>query len=223
MLKSIGIIPDGNRRYSKKAGIELYEAYVKGFEKAEEVFKWCLRIPSLKTATIYALSTENLRRKKEELEVLTELYDKYFRRLADHKLIHENKVRVKIVGERELIPERLMKAIRFLEEKTKGYTEKILSIALGYGGRMELFNAFKKTFQQNPNPSVEAVSANLYVPQDTDLIIRTGANQRLSNFLLWQAAYSELYFTKKLWPEFDKQEFDKAIEFYNSTQRNFGR
>ncbi len=223
MLNSIGIIPDGNRRYSKKTGISLYEAYVKGFQKAEEVFKWCLKIPSLKTATIYALSTENLKRKREELGVLIELYDEYFRKLADHELIHSNKVRVRIVGERNFIPARLMRAIELLEGKTKHYTDKVLNIALGYGGRMELFNAFKKAFQQNPNPSLEMISANLYVPQDTDLIIRTGANQRLSNFLLWQAAYSELYFTEKLWPEFDKQEFDKAIEFYNNTQRNFGK
>ena len=221
MLNSIAIVTDGNRRFSKKQGIGLKDAYIKGFDKAEEVFDWCMEIPSIDTATVYALSTENLKRNFVELKVLFSLYTEYFKKLADNQKIHDRQVRVRIIGERDQIQDKaLLDAINYLEESTKNYDKKKLNIALAYGGRAELVHAIKNI---DGEVTEEAIQKNLYEPQDVDLVIRTGGTQRLSNFLTWQTAYAELFFTDKLWPELDKETFNEAIKFYEDTKRNFGK
>jgi undecaprenyl diphosphate synthase len=225
MLKSIAFIPDGNRRYGKKAGISLLEAYALGFERAEQVFDWCLEIPTMKTATIYSLSTENLNRSGEELTILLKLYEKYFYDLAENKKIHRNEVKVRVIGQSTRF-NGLSEAAAALENATKDYGRYTVNIALAYGGRWELLEAVRKLMEQHVNPQTlneQNFSQYLAEPDDVDLLIRTGSTQRLSNFLPWQTAYSELYFSEKLWPEFDKKEFEKAVAFYNSTQRNFGK
>jgi undecaprenyl diphosphate synthase len=224
MLKSLAITPDGNRRYAQKYGLTLEEAYRKGFEKAEEVFDWCLEIPTMKSATMYALSTENLRRKKEELETLYFLYDHYFRQLAKNKKIHKNQVRVKVIGGMEdLMP--IHDSIDELHSATQNYKNYTLNIALSYGGRKEIIDGIKKAANNGGIDSIteENFSKYLYQPDDIDLMIRTGSTHRLSNFMLWQSSYAELYFLDKLWPEFSKEDFQKAVEFYNNAAKNFGK
>jgi tritrans,polycis-undecaprenyl-diphosphate synthase [geranylgeranyl-diphosphate specific] len=224
MLKSIAITPDGNRRYAEKEDLELIEAYTMGFNKAEEVFDWCLGTEGLKTATIYALSTENLIRNRDELTVLFKLYDHYFRKLAEHPKIHDNRVHVRIIGQAEQL-DGLGPAIRELESATAEYDNYNLNIALAYGGRSEILNAIRRAGEAGELATLDeaTMSKYLYQPQDINLMIRTGGRHRLSNFLTWQSAYTELYFTDKLWPEFSREDFDAAIEFYNQTKRNFGR
>ncbi len=222
MLQAIAFIPDGNRRYAEKYNLDLLSAYHLGFNKAERVFDWCLKLPDLKTSTIYALSTENLNRKNYELKVLQKLFDKYFRDLSKHPKIHDNEVKVKIIGKKEDLPD-LKESISLLENNTKDYKKFELNIALGYGGRDELIKAFKEVEKSGEPITEENIQKHLYMNKDIDLLIRTGSNQRLSNFLTWQTTYSELYFTPKLWGEYDKKEFNKSIEFYEATQRNFGK
>ncbi|RLG21800.1 di-trans,poly-cis-decaprenylcistransferase [Candidatus Micrarchaeota archaeon] len=222
MLQSIAFIPDGNRRFARKHSIDLLRAYELGFKTAEKVLNWCLKLPYLKVVTMYALSTENLRRKSVELSILKKLFRKYLREFALHKKLHDNEVKVKIIGKRDALPD-LREDIRYLEEKTQDYKKYELNIALGYGGRDELINAIKALKLNGEKVTEENIKKHLYMPHDVDLIVRTGSYQRLSNFLPWQAVYSELYFSKRLWPEFDRREFNKAIDFYRSTQRNFGK
>jgi len=224
MLQSLAITPDGNRRYAKKYNLTLEESYRKGFEKAEEVFDWCLEVPDLKSATIYALSTENFRRNRNELETLFFLYDYYFKKLARNSKIHNNRVRVRVVG-RETELEPIKEAIMELQNATKDYDGYTLNIALGYGGRAEIIDAIRKVASRGKISSLteDNFSQYLYQPDDIDLMIRTGASHRLSNFLLWQTSYAELYFLDKLWPEFEKEDFDNAIAAYNDAKKNFGK
>jgi len=224
MLRSIGIIPDGNRRYSRKAGLSLQEAYLKGFEKAEEVFDWCLATPGIRSATVYALSTENLDRSGDELQVLTALYDRYFRKLSKSEKIHENEVRVRVIGRLGEL-NGLSPAVKVLHEATEGYGRNRLNIALAYGGRAEILDAVQRANADGRIAGLDekTFSRYLYQSDDIDLLIRTGGTHRLSNFLTWQTTYSELYFTEKLWPEFGREDFDAALAFYKEAKRNFGK
>ncbi len=222
MLKSIGVIPDGNRRYADKNGIPYEESYQKGFEKGEELFDWCIEHPSIEKAVVYALSTENVARDDEELGTLYRLYRDNLEELAEDPKIHENKVNVNLIG-REAHLKPLKKQIDKLREETGSYDEYELNIALGYGGRAEIVDAAKKLSRENKEFNEENLGKELYFPSDLDLVIRTGGYQRLSNFQLWQSAYAELYFCDELWPAFEKKDFEKAVDFYEDTKRKFGK
>jgi undecaprenyl diphosphate synthase len=224
MLRALAITPDGNRRYAKRYGLTLEESYRKGFEKADEVFDWCLEVPTLKSATMYALSSENFRRNRDERDLLYSLFDYYFKQLAKNRKIHDREVRVRVIGKTEDL-EPIKGAVDELHAATEDHTRYTLNIALGYGGRQEIIDAVKKAANNGGIDSLteDNFSQYLYQPMDIDLMIRTGASHRLSNFLIWQASYAELYFLDKLWPEFEKEDFNKAIEFFNQTKRNFGK
>ncbi len=223
MLESIAVIPDGNRRYAKKSNLSLLEAYEKGFSKAEEFLDWCLE-KGIKEVTMWAFSTENLKRPKEELSLLERLFSKHLSELAENEKVHRNKVKVRIIGMKEYLS-KFSKEIKKIKTATKDYSSFVLNIALGYGGKEELLTAFKQAVSKKPVHEIteQDITENLYVKKSPDLIIRTGGYQRLSGYLLWQSAYSELFFSKKLWPEFSRQDFEKAIEFYSSSKRNFGK
>jgi undecaprenyl diphosphate synthase len=226
MLSHIGIIPDGNRRFAQKIGTDLFEAYNAGFKKAEDVFDWVLEVPTITRATVYALSTENFKRRTEdELKILTELFNYYFRKLADDKKIHNSQVRVRIIGDTTAVPA-LASSVEYLESQTKDYSKFNLNITLNYGGRKEILNAIKKIESSGMDPSTlteEQFNRLLLEPNNLDLLVRTGGMHRLSNFLSWQSAYSELYFTETLWPELKKKEFESAVDFYNKSTKNFGK
>lgn len=222
MIKTIGFIPDGNRRYADKNDITYRDSYQEGFEKGEEVFDWCIKHPEIERAVIYALSTENISRKSSELEALYNLYKENLDRLAEDPKIHENKVNVEVIGrEKHLGP--LKKQVNKLDEETGDYGEYELKIALGYGGRAEIIDAARRLSEKGKEFNEENLGSEMYSNFDLDLVVRTGGYQRLSNFQLWQSAYSELYFSDKLWPEFDRKEFNEAVEFYEDTKRKFGK
>ncbi|MFW5902527.1 MAG: polyprenyl diphosphate synthase [archaeon] len=221
-LKAIGIIPDGNRRYAEDKGISYKQAYQEGFEKGQEVFNWCINHSTIDKAVIYALSTENLSRSGSELKTLINLYKKNLEDLAESEDIHDNEVNVKVIGRRELIKP-IEEQVNNVEKATENYDKNYLRIALGYGGRAEIIDAISRLNEKNLEINEDNLEKELYSSFDLDLIIRTGKYQRLSNFQLWQSAYAELYFTDKLWPEFDREEFDKALKFYEDTKRKFGR
>ncbi len=229
--RHIGIIPDGNRRYAREAGIPLREAYERGAEKLREVLEWCLEL-GIKCVTVYAFSTENFQRPREQVEIAIDLLTKKIVEVADHPLIHENKVRINVIGRKDVLPEKLRKAVEYAESRTRSYSDRYLNIAVGYGGRAELVDAVKKIAEDVRRGIIfpdqideEVVSKYLYTAglPDPDLIIRTSGEERLSGFLLWQSAYSELYFCDVYMPKFRKIDFLRAIRVYQQRHRRFGR
>lgn len=222
-IQHLAIIMDGNRRWAKTRGLPPFEGHRAGYKKIEEMLNWC-RDAGIKILTLFAFSTENWQRPKEEVDFLMKLFLLALTR--DIKKLHKNKVRVRIIGRREGLPEKLKEAIKKSEELTKNNGGGTLNLAINYGGRPELADAFKKIAKNPPEEiTEETISQNLYTAglPDPDLIIRTSGEQRLSGFLTWQSAYSELLFINHHWPEFSKEDFDAALADFANRQRRFGR
>lgn len=231
MPKHVAIIMDGNRRYSKLQGnIDVVKGHEIGVDTLEKVLDWSIEL-GIEIITVYAFSTENFNRPQHEVEGLMHLFVKNFKRLVDHEKIHRNEVKVKVVGRTELIPESVREAIKEAEEATAMYDKRLFNIAIGYDGRLEIIDSFKKIIADVQAGKItiddvdeELVSKNLYTEglADPNLIIRTSGEERLSGFLLWQSSYSELYFCETLWPELRKVDFIRAIRSYQERDRRFG-
>jgi len=232
MPQHIGIIPDGNRRWARKLGLQPSLGHIYGYEKLKEVLKWIWSL-NIKYVTIYAMSSENCRyRDINERERLFELARRGLNELLNMKDIHEKEIRIRIIGNYSLIPKDIVELAKMVEETTKNYSKYYLNIALCYGGRQEIIDAVKKIVNEVKTGKIsideigeETFSKYLYTDNcpDPDLIIRTSGEERISNFLLWQSAYSELYFCEAYWPEFRKIDFWRAIRSYQLRQRRFGR
>ena len=231
MPKHVAIIMDGNRRYSKLQGnMDVVKGHEIGVDTLEKVLDWSIEL-GIEIITVYAFSTENFNRPKHEVEGLMNLFVKNFKRLVDHEKIHKNEVKVKVVGKTELIPESVREAIKEAEDATAHYDKRLFNIAIGYDGRLEIIDSFKKIIEHVQAGEItiddvdeELVSKNLYTGglEDPNLIIRTSGEERLSGFLLWQSSYSELYFCETLWPELRKVDFIRAIRSYQERERRFG-
>ena len=231
MPKHVAIIMDGNRRYSKLQGnIDVVKGHEIGVDTLEKVLDWSIEL-GIEIITVYAFSTENFNRPTHEVEGLMNLFVKNFKRLVDHEKIHKNEVKVKVVGRTELIPENVREAIKEAEDATAKYDKRLFNIAIGYDGRLEIIDSFKKIIKEVQAGNItiddvdeELVSKNLYTGglADPNLIIRTSGEERLSGFLLWQSSYSELYFCETLWPELRKVDFIRAIRSYQARDRRFG-
>ena len=222
-IRHLGIIMDGNRRWAKTRGLPPFEGHRAGYKKIEEMLNWC-RDAGIKVLTLFAFSTENWQRPKEEVDFLMKLFLLTLTR--DIKKLHKNNVCVRVIGRREGLPEKLKEAVKKSEEMTKNNDGGTLNLAINYGGRPELVDAFKKIIANPPKEiTEETISENLYTADlpDPDLIIRTSGEQRLSGFLLWQSAYSELLFINHHWPEFSKEDFDAALADFINRQRRFGK
>ena len=229
--KHVAIIMDGNRRFAEEIGLATTDGHAKGKDKLEEMMQWCLDL-GIKILTVYAFSTENLKRDPEEVEYLMSMFEENFYKLGDDKRLHDNGIRVTVLGQRELLPEKVREAIAYAEEKTANYHNYFYNIALAYGSRQEIVQAIKVIAQKVKDGEMkvedideEAFSNYLYTAPfpDPDLILRTSGEERVSNFLLWQIAYSELYFTDVYWPGFRKVDFLRAIRSYQLRQRRFGK
>jgi tritrans,polycis-undecaprenyl-diphosphate synthase [geranylgeranyl-diphosphate specific] len=231
MPKHVAIIMDGNRRFSKLQGnIDVVKGHEIGVDTLEKVLDWSIEL-GIEIITAYAFSTENFNRSEHEVEGLMELFVKNFKRLVTHEKIHKNEVRVKVVGRTELLPESVREAIKEAEEASAHYNKRLFNIAIGYDGRLEIIDSFKKIIQDVQAGKItiddvneDLVSKNLYTKglADPNLIIRTSGEERLSGFLLWQSSYSELYFCETLWPELRKVDFIRAIRSYQARDRRFG-
>jgi len=231
MPKHVAIIMDGNRRYSRLQGnMDVVKGHEIGVDTLEKVLDWSIEL-GIEIITVYAFSTENFNRPEHEVEGLMNLFVKNFKRLVDHEKIHKNEVKVKVVGKTELIPESVREAIKEAEDATAHYNKRLFNIAIGYDGRLEIIDSFKKIIEQVQAGEItiddvdeELVSKNLYTGglADPNLIIRTSGEERLSGFLLWQSSYSELYFCETLWPELRKVDFIRAIRSYQERERRFG-
>lgn len=224
----IGIIPDGNRRFMKKNGIpDLKASYEMGINKFQDVIDWCLAL-RIGEVTAYALSTENLQNRGSlEIKTLLTLFSRW---AESNNRIHENKVKVNICGDKELLLSkggkelggRLLRNLEKLEEDTKEYKAITLNLAIAYGGRQEILDSVNKTLAAGLPVTEENLRKHLWVKRDPELIIRT-SESRLSNFLTWQSAYSEIYFVEKLWQEFDKSDLENILSDYKSKERRFGK
>jgi tritrans,polycis-undecaprenyl-diphosphate synthase [geranylgeranyl-diphosphate specific] len=226
----LAIIMDGNRRFAAAHGIEISKGHAKGRDTAELLLDWCLEV-GVKVLTIYALSTENFSRSSEELEALMDLYEHALRDIAVDERVHRHQIRVRVLGNRSLLPARVQDAISVAEKATAGYSRYRFNVALAYGGRDEIVEAIRALAREvrdgNLTPEQidsEAVSRHLYTADlpDPDLIFRTSGEERISNFLLWQAAYSELYFSDVLWPGLTRLDFLRAIRSYQMRRRRYG-
>lgn len=231
MPKHVAIIMDGNRRFAKLQGnIDVLKGHELGVDTLENVLDWSIEL-GIEIITVYAFSTENFKRPQKEVEGLMRLFVVNFKRLVDHEKIHKNEVRVKVVGRTELLPDDVKEAITEAEEATKNYNNRFLNLAIGYDGRLEIIDSFKKIIKDVQEGKItvddvdeDLVSKNLYTEgiDDPNLIIRTSGEERLSGFLLWQSSYSELYFCETLWPELRKVDFLRAIRSYQARERRFG-
>ena len=221
--RHISIILDGNRRWSKKFGLPKFKGHEKGYNKINDVLKWCTEL-GIKEVTLYCLSTENFKRSKKEIDYLFNLFRSRIGDFKKDKAIHGNKVKISFVGRLSMFPKDMQKSMQEVMEATKNYKNYKLNLALAYGSRSEIVDAFKKIIKKGIKEIDEnAVQENLYVPDDVDILIRPGGEKRLSNFLLWQNSYAELFFLEKLWPEFEKEDLIKIIDEFKQRERRFGK
>ena len=219
----VAIIMDGNRRYAKKKGLPPHLGHAFGSKKAEQVLEWCFEL-GIKNLTTYAFSTENFKRSEIEKKHLFDLMERELMRLAKDKRIHKYQVRVKIIGKIDLLPKNVRKAINVVEKATKNYSKYNLNIALAYGGRQELIDAIRSILKKvkegvirSCDITAKMIEKHLYGGgAPVDLLIRTGGEQRLSNFLPWQTANCIVYFCDVYWPEFRKIDLLRAIRVWQS-------
>ena len=229
--KHVAIIMDGNRRFARKLGIDPTQGHHIGKDKVQDVLEWC-RDAGVKVLTLYAFSTENFKRADKEVKTLMRMFADSFRKMADDPHIHKHRIRVRAIGRIDMLPPDVRKAIKYAEERTKDYSNYFFNIAIAYGGRAEIVDAIKsiasdvKKGKLNANEIDEqTVSSRLYTADvpDPDLILRTSGEERISNFLLWQIAYSELCFVDVYWPEFTRRDFLRAIRTYQNRERREGK
>ena len=228
MPNHIAIILDGNRRWAKRNLTIQEKGHFKGADAVENLLDWCEEL-DIKIITLYVLSSENLDRKNDELDYLYELIHKRLEKLYIDPRLQKNKMRVKAIGTIELLPESIKDVLKRLDEVTKNYNNHFLNIAIAYGGQDELVDAVKKIGTRIKNGELDAneinkevIESNLYtshLPQSSpDMILRTSGEKRMSGFLLWQSAYSELVFLDVFWPEFRKIDLMRAIRTFPKTK-----
>lgn len=219
--KHIAIIMDGNGRWAKNRNKPRVFGHKAGAATLRKTLEYCRKI-GVQYLTVYAFSTENWKRSKEEVDALMFLFKTYIN--SEREEIIKNKIRFMVSGRADGVNPELMKAIKDLEEVTSKDYEVTLNIAFNYGGRAEITDAVNKILNEGKTHiTEEEFSKYLYndIP-DPDFLIRTSGEFRLSNFLLWQIAYTEIYVTEKYWPDFDEEEMDRAIESYSRRERRFG-
>ncbi len=223
--KHIGIIMDGNRRWAKERGLTASEGHAAGAENLSKIIEACAE-RGIETVTIYAFSTENFKKRSaKEIATLFELLGIWIQRKA--KMMKEKGVRLAFLGDLTKLPERLQEKIGHAVDVLKDNERIKCNILMNYGGRPELVRAFQEIVKTGINAdeiNEELIEQHLYTKgqKDPDLMIRTGGERRISNFLIWQLSYSELYFTDTYWPAFDEAELDKALLDYAGRQRRFG-
>ncbi|BCN93439.1 isoprenyl transferase [Thiomicrorhabdus immobilis] len=225
--KHIAIIMDGNGRWAKKRLLPRFVGHQKGLNAVKRIVSYSSEI-GIEALTLFAFSTENWKRPKDEVNKLMGLFLKALQK--EVKKLSENNVQLRIIGDRSAFSEEIQQHIVLAEQMTQNNTGLVLSIAANYGGRADIVEAVKQWQLANPAQTIHDLSENdlthfvaLADLPEPDLLIRTGGEQRISNFLIWQMAYAELYFTDALWPDFDEKQLDMAIESFSKRERRFGQ
>lgn len=225
--KHVAIIMDGNRRWAKKNGLTTPIGHKAGAENLKNIAKYANKM-GIKYMTMYAFSTENWNRAQDEVTAIMKLMRF---NIEDFFNNNDNNIKVRVIGEKENLPEGLYDGIKRVEEKSANNSGMVLNIAFNYGGRDEILMATKKIAKEVKDGKLsvddinkETIQNSLYTANqpDPDLLIRTSGEERISNFLLWQLAYTEFEFTNKYWPEFTNDDFDEAIKMYQNRNRRFG-
>ena len=230
MPKHIAVIMDGNGRWAKKKLLPRLVGHNKGLDSVRKIIECSIKY-KIKTLTLYAFSTENWKRPIKEVEGLLKLFSQSISK--ESKKIHSNNIRLKFIGNVSILSKKLQEKIKKIENETSRNTSLILNIALNYGGRLDIVNSVNTFYKTKTKTKTKTkiikiteknITNGLYTKgqPDVDLLIRTGGEQRISNFLLWQIAYAELYFSKKLWPDFNEKVFVDALYFFQNTERKFG-
>ena len=233
--RHIGVILDGNRRYAKASGFDsVIKGHHEGADKLEEVLHWCDEL-GVEIFSIWIFSLDNFKRAADEVEGILGLIERRMRELVTIEGLHTNQIKVRAMGQIELLPLSLQEAIRHAEEATQHYDKFILNVAVAYGGREEIVEAFRRHLKTESNTgkevhqiaeelTVDKITPYLYTSNlpDPELIIRTSGEVRLSGFLLWQSVYSEFYFCDTYWPSFRKIDFLRALRAYSQRKRRFG-
>ena len=223
--KHIILFPDGNRRWARAKGLYTLEGHKQGYENLLLFSNWC-KNRGVKVLTTFGFSTENWNRTKEEIDYLMKLLEKC---LIDN-LDEYNKegTKVRVIGQKEKLPKSLQLAIEKVEKATKNNKNLYLNLAMSYGGKWDILQAIKKIIEEKISP--DKIDEELFENclstaglTNPDLVIRAGGEMRLSNFVLWQAAYSELYFSNKLWPDFTEEDLDLALDEFDRRNRRFGK
>lgn len=233
MPEHIGIILDGNRRWAWERALTPFDGHLVGAKVGEEVLNWCLDY-GIRTLTIYTFSTENFARPSEEVKAVLKIVEEEARKLGKDNRLHTQRVRVKTLGRIDLLPETLREVLVKLENETQSYDGHFLNVAIAYTGRAEIVDATRKIVEDvgQGQLSLQQIDEDLFrkylytahLPNpNPDLVIRTSGEERLSGFLLWQSAYSELVFVDVYWPEFRRIDFLRAIRLYQLRHRRFGR
>lgn len=226
----VGVIMDGNRRLAKTLGMTPWDGHELGSHTVEALVDWS-REAGVRTLTLYAFSTENFNRAAEEVEALMGMFASKLTKLATDRRILDNRVRVRVLGRVDMLPERVQEAVRAVESATSAFDDHQLNFCIAYGGRQEILDAVRALIDKVGKGELDVdeidekmLGEHLYTGgDDPDLIIRTGGESRLSNFLLYQAAYSELFFTDVFFPAFRRVDFLRIIRAYQQRARRFGR
>jgi tritrans,polycis-undecaprenyl-diphosphate synthase [geranylgeranyl-diphosphate specific] len=225
----IGIILDGNRRFAKRLLLQPWKGHEFGAQKLEKVFDWAKEL-GVKEITLYTFSVQNFSRPKEEFNYLMDLFRKEFDKLMNDGRLDRDKIKINFIGRLHLFSKDIQEKMLNLMEKTKDNNNFIINFAMAYGGREELVDAMSKMAKDIKAGSLKPedidefmIDRYAYMSSQPEMIIRTSGERRLSGFLLWQSAYSELFFLDKFWPEFEKEDLAKCIEEYGSRDRRFGK
>ena len=215
----VAVIMDGNGRWAKKRGLPRVMGHRRGLEVAQDFIDYSLSL-GVKYLSLFVFSTENWKRPTSEIDSLFSLADKY---LSRFEKFCKDRVRVVVSGEREGLPPKLVEKIRLIEEKTRDFDAICVNLCINYGGQREIVEAVKRLNEKGEEITVEGISSCLYnqLPPP-DIILRTGGQKRLSNYLLYQSAYAELFFSDTLWPDFSKEEYDEILAEFATRTRNFG-
>ena len=219
-LNHVAFIMDGNGRWGKKRNKGRNFGHLKGVETVKKIVKATIKI-GIPVVTFYVFSTENWKRPKSEINFLFKLIINYFKR--EQKSVKSNGIKINIIGQSAKLPGRIKKVLNEISNLTKDNKKIIVNLAINYGSKNEIVEAVKKTVKKNKiTPS--SIEKNLYTKNllNPDILIRTGGHKRLSNFMLWQLAYAEIYFLDKLWPDFNEKDLRKIVKNFANIKRNFG-
>ena len=228
-LEHIAIILDGNRRFAKKKGMQPWKGHNFGAKKVEDLLKWC-RDLGIKELTLYSFSMDNFKRPEREKKAIFGLFKKNFEKLEKDDRLMKNGIKVRFIGRIEMFPKDIQEGMQRLMEKTRENKRFKVNFAMAYSGKAEITDSVRKIINKIKNKEInmdnineDLIKNNLYLSSNPDIFIRPGGEKRLSDFLIWQSAYSELFFLDKLWPEFTKQDLVNIIEEFKQRERRFGR
>lgn len=228
--KHVAIVLDGNRRFGRKFGLQPWKGHEYGLKKLEELFDWCQEL-GINELTLYTFSTENFNRTKKEVDYLFSLFKNEVEKMREKREgIFKDKIRFNFIGRLHMFDKEMRQLMAKIMEKTKNNTKFTVNFAMAYGSRQEITDSVRKIVKgiksgkiKEKDITEQLITKNLYLQSEPDMWIRPGCEKRLSNFLLWQSSYSELFFMDKLWPEFTKDDLIECVIEFGRRERRFGK